>query len=1765
MSNELTLYTIPSQKEAIMDVVFVHGLGGGPKVTWTTEDSKLFWPEWLSVKFSNIVVHSLGYPAGFFSPRGKEEMDIFEKATSTLDYLLVNGVGERPLALITHSFGGILAKIMLRKSFESDEAYWNNFSKMARLVVFLSTPHTGTSIAAVLKTVLPKFSSNFVDLLSNDKGILEDINYQYRAFANKKENFKTLVYYEKVKTNNVLVVSRSSADPGISETTPVAINKNHYDICKPSSKKDPVYKGIEYNLDSTLSTIKNEGKFEINVTNGTDGDEKKSVDIRRNLQKKQKTSGQSEIVKSLIIDGKGKYKKPNKSGKRTKPSTRVFISYSHDNESHKEWVEHLAKQLRSDGVNIRLDKWNLKPGADIPKFMENELKSANFTLAICSKSYVQKANRGEGGVGYEKMILSRKLMSNMSNDKIIPVIINNSGNNNLVPEFLSTKYYVDFRDPNLFEAKYSELSQRLLGQNFIPPLGSIQNKSQITEIELEKILQEKFGSQFTLENMSLNELKNTSQKLLKSISTKVFDRIIQEEVDLAIKSIWFPEFDREKVFAHLGREIESGKLSFGSNEEKCKYLALCSRYLSNTNRFDLAEKYYEIAVKLGKNEYTDIASAFIKSEKSRPRSQVNKLFRTQRSDSISAALTIMCTKFTLKSAKDWFDKNITDFSRLNSNGKVRYILLLFDLELWQDALGTLEYIKDEDFERVPALFFIVALVRLTLVVPEHLKSEIIKNTPCYRDDFSSLKSDKESLEQRKQAIQEFRKMTEIAQKMKLNEVSGLAQDYLNWLELEDPNINIRDTAFDRLKDIAHSSNSKFNIIPLAIAYGVDFDREKVELEMEKIKRPKGKLLSDIINARLVLALDKKTESESAEYIWKYRNFFGKYLGAKTAGLLIVDASARAGFVSRVNTQIKKLSALGLTASESEGIQDLIKMYSKESNADDYISVYNKHKSLQHLKILVINLFNLKEWEKLIKYSEKLFEITQNEETIVYYARNLYELEQFEKVISLLEIHVDFRDNLDVLLMTYCWSLYFRGDIKKAKENLEKSRIGISNFGFRMLKIQFCIELGELNKLSELIEDIANNCETIKSYELVYLARIAYFTGSNLVEKILELAVKRDPNNPIILAEAYWINMSSGFELNENTRNWFKKAVKLSDSKGPFQEVEIEKFSDEFKKMARFRNDLTQLLIKGKIPLYQYAHARNDTITMLTLYTAFANNKLEDPRHRALIPALSGKIDISRTMTPDKNICLDLTSIFTLSSLDLLSETISAFPTVYIPHSIVSRVFEERNEIRFHQPSRVKKSQVILELLAKDKIGKHFQTIPIDYDLADFIGNELTALLQVASNIESDVQKVVVTSKPVYRINSFKIEKVDLPVYKSVICGCLPIVNFLHQQGKLRSSQYNFIKLFFQRQEQLEDNEFKFEKNSKLVLYFDRIAISHFINIGIVLDINLFEKLIDCNCSIIISSESIEEANSLVEYDKYSEEVGLKLEKLMSFIGESIKGDKLIVGPIKTGTKNSDISAFEPIHPTENLFSILEKCDYVIIDDRSLNQSENMIKNKDKSKIVSTIDLLKFLLKSNKIDFERYYESLTKLRQMGYIFVPLELEELEYHFSNLDSELEEFYESGELRVIRENILRIRMLDWLQYPDEEHWLRTTLYSLYSMIQLVWKSDMTKEVKISVSNWLYELAKIRNWVNSFGNADFDMLMEIQKEFYFKLVMNLSESLEIEDSSEYWNWLSETILAPLKEENNNMFEKLVGLSQYFVESYVDVGLDKIPQQLNE
>ena len=151
---------------------------------------------------------------------------------------------------------------------------------------------------------------------------------------------------------------------------------------------------------------------------------------------------------------------------------KVFISYSHDSDGHKAWVLKLAVDLRGFGIDVVLDHWDLVPGQDISLFMQKGIAGADRVLLICSANYVSKAELGAGGVGYERLIVTSEVVQSIDTIKFVPVIRDNDSPR-VVPNFLGPRRYVDFRKPDEYEARLTELAREIHGAPAVskPPLG----------------------------------------------------------------------------------------------------------------------------------------------------------------------------------------------------------------------------------------------------------------------------------------------------------------------------------------------------------------------------------------------------------------------------------------------------------------------------------------------------------------------------------------------------------------------------------------------------------------------------------------------------------------------------------------------------------------------------------------------------------------------------------------------------------------------------------------------------------------------------------------------------------------------------------------------------------------------------------------------------------------------------------------------------------------------------------------------------------------------------------------------------------------------------------------------------------------------------------------------------------------------------------------------------------------------------------------------
>lgn len=87
---------------------------------------------------------------------------------------------------------------------------------------------------------------------------------------------------------------------------------------------------------------------------------------------------------------------------------KVFISYSWTNELHVRRVNDVADYLEGNGIWVEMDRY-LEPGENLYSFMEKMVRDPTIdkVFCFCDRSYTDKSDHGHGGVGTEKVIITK--------------------------------------------------------------------------------------------------------------------------------------------------------------------------------------------------------------------------------------------------------------------------------------------------------------------------------------------------------------------------------------------------------------------------------------------------------------------------------------------------------------------------------------------------------------------------------------------------------------------------------------------------------------------------------------------------------------------------------------------------------------------------------------------------------------------------------------------------------------------------------------------------------------------------------------------------------------------------------------------------------------------------------------------------------------------------------------------------------------------------------------------------------------------------------------------------------------------------------------------------------------------------------------------------------------------------------------------------------------------------------------------------------------
>jgi hypothetical protein len=155
---------------------------------------------------------------------------------------------------------------------------------------------------------------------------------------------------------------------------------------------------------------------------------------------------------------------------------KVFISYSWSSTQHQQWVLDLATQLRENGVDVTIDKWDLKEGHDAIAFMEHMVTDPQIekVILVLDRIYAEKADGRRGGVGTETQIISPEIYQKADQDKFVGVTSElDDEEKPFLPTFYRSRIYIDLSQSDNYATNFDQLLRWVYNKpaHPKPPLG----------------------------------------------------------------------------------------------------------------------------------------------------------------------------------------------------------------------------------------------------------------------------------------------------------------------------------------------------------------------------------------------------------------------------------------------------------------------------------------------------------------------------------------------------------------------------------------------------------------------------------------------------------------------------------------------------------------------------------------------------------------------------------------------------------------------------------------------------------------------------------------------------------------------------------------------------------------------------------------------------------------------------------------------------------------------------------------------------------------------------------------------------------------------------------------------------------------------------------------------------------------------------------------------------------------------------------------------
>lgn len=1213
---------------------------------------------------------------------------------------------------------------------------------------------------------------------------------------------------------------------------------------------------------------------------------------------------------------------------------------------------------------------------------------------------------------------------------------------------------------------------------------------------------------------------NPRSAFLSPLATALLDEEAQRRANHIRKARHFEQFRVQAEARRLASDLLQNEFAACSPLVRAPILANCARWLSLKGEPEEVRLLLHASDTLANTEECIVAAAFFASRDDW-KAALNMLAPIDTPLRRAAAFQIFVNGHSPAEALAWASAAGIGFSDLESDGRNVLISCLLLVQDWDGAFAVAVKLGAEDFAATPGLQPAAALSRLAQTIAPDLRFLVANGTPLDAASFR-LADDADAMAERRIASELLRGAEASAREFENPELARAYATTALWLELRDPMTAV--AAHAVLEAHLDRREEAIAFLPLATEFGVLIDTKAIEDELNRrlALEPSGS--TEVAVARLVMAKTFEDPAQASNYLEQHREVLWQQLNK--AGVLDIEVQLLIAS-GQLELARERLTDFGEVLEPSRRLRLETIVASEPDPRKDAEETYARDPSTLNLVRLVSELASDGFSERFFALARELVRATRTTVDAEMLVRFLLRHDRHDEVAIVLAEFPEVVATSPDLRSAQAWLLFREGSLEGALTILAGLRSERDEANDRNLLVNILITAGRWPELLPFVEQEWSAAASRSAHELLGAAQIAQQTGSPRYQDLLKAAAERGADDPNIFLGCYMLATRSGREDELDAHLWFERACALSDENGPVQQGSLEDISNASPDWDKQVETVWDKVRLGEIPISAAAKMLRRPSLELVLAPAIANREQTDPRRRSVISAFSGARG-ARGNRPQGPMAFDGSALITLGLLGRLPTVLNNCPDIVLPHSTLSWLFNERQELPFHQPSRIRAAHELLRLLNTNRLERFQHKRQIDDSLADDIGRSLAAMLGDASSREDDSARAyVVRSAPVAKVGSFRQHTVDLDFYLPVLRSCQAVLDKLADKALLTIAEERQARAYLERVEERWPGEPGIEDGSVLLL--DDLSVSYLRTTG------LLSKLHSAGLSAFVPDREFKDAEALLALESRSAAIEAVIETVRGALDERIRS-----GSVHLDRTFSDDEL--EAHPDIAVMQCAARAAIVVSDDRFMNQHGEVQHERTTAGIWTSLDLLDALCAEGLITEEELWADRTTLRQSGYAFVPTDQRELASFLALSRSNAGILVETAELRALRENLRLVQQRAWLVLPREDPWFSKLLSTIIACVRDQWRDNISDDDARARSRWLLRCVDLRNWSSALADRDPVHLAQFgQAVAIHSLLMNRVDINSDKAAERMDDWLENEVVADLKEDEPQIFEWLM------------------------